>query len=420
MSSTFDARVLLSIAVVILAARLCGMLAERLRQPPVIGEVVAGILLGPTLLGALPGDLSATLFPEEVKPALVAVGTLGVVFYVFLVGLDLHISHASVQQRAIVSVTVASFAVPFLLGTGLGVVLHDDGVGAHGEALSFALFVGTAMSVTALPVLARIIEECRLVRHRSGEVAMSSAVLQEPLIWFALALCLFLSRADESGALARTLLGTTALAAGLFAIAWMLRHPRTRLATSGVLSRGSGLTPALGFVCATSAASAAVGIHPVIGALAAGVALPRQRTHAWRETLRGHVDPMTRYVLLPVFLVLPGLSIDLGSLPLAGAWQVVLVFAIACVGKGATSYAAARWSRMERTDALLVGVLMNTRGLVELVVLNVGFAAGLISERVFAVLLLAALLTTTATGPLVERIQQRAPSPVERELVASE
>jgi Kef-type K+ transport system membrane component KefB len=410
MSTTFDAKVLVVVGVVIVAARLCGILARRLGQPPVIGEVVAGILLGPTVLGALPGGIEESLFSAELRPVLVALGTLGVVFYVFLVGLDLRIARAPAQQRAIVSVAAMSFAVPFVLGVGLGGALWSGHATATGDVVSFSLFVGTALAVTALPVLARIVEECGLTRHASGEVAMSAAVLQEPLIWLTLALSLVLSHASEAGKMVHTLLGTAAFAVGMLAIWWKLRRPRPSVAGAATVLEGSmSVTPAIGFVCASSAASAAAGLHPVIGALAAGAALPRQRSRVWRDSMWSSVEPITRYVLLPVFLVLPGLSVNLRDLPLGGAGWVALVLVVACAGKGVTGFASARWSGMDRHDALLVGALMNTRGLVELVVLNVGYAAGILDERLFGILLLAALFTTGATGPLVRFIQRRAP-----------
>jgi len=414
--------VLVAVAVIAVAARAGAALLERGGQPGVIGELAAGIVLGPTVLGLLPGNLDHVLFPDAVRPALNLVAQLGLVIFLFLIGLELDLSAARRRGWTVTAVSAASFGLPFALGILAAIPLY----GVYGERapaaaglLPFALFIGTALSVTAVPVLARLLAYAGLLGTRLGMLALTCATLQDIAAWGMLAIALAL--ATGSGVWD----GATAVAFGLLLAVVMLAVVRPVLAR--LLKRfatPSSASPAVLVIAvagtAVSAAlSAAVGLHFVFGAFLFGVAFPRD------VVLRRHVteslSPLIYSVFLPVFFFLPGLQVNLRQLDAHDLGTLALILAMACAGKLVGTAVSARAVGMPWREAGALGALMNTRGLVELIVLNVGLAAGILEPRLYAVLVIVAITTTLMAGPLLRLLldSRRAAAVSERDHLPS-
>ncbi len=397
-------RTLLGVALVVVLTQLLAPGLRRLGQPAVLAQVLAGILLGPVALGAVAGGASDWLFPPEVRDALSAVGGLGLVLFLFLMGLDVDLPSVRRGGRRLAAVTAGSLGLPFALGVLAALVLLDgrapDGVGT----LPFALFVGTALSVSALPVLARILDERRLTRTPVGQLALASASLQDAAAWLLLAACLAVASASVGGALVALagLLGLGALLA--LVVRPALAGPLgARLATGGVRD-----PVALGLLAAGLLGCAALtqltGLHAALGALAFGVAVPRSALPGLRAPLEEALGPLVRGVLLPVFFLVPGLGFDLGGLGGSSVPTILGLLACAAGGKLLGAGLPALATGMRPRGAAAVAVLLNTRGLVELIVLEVALTNGLIDAGLYSELAVVALLTTLMTGPLLRAL----------------
>lgn len=408
------------IGVIVVVARVLGWLFVRIGQPAVVGEVVGGIVLGPSLLGLLPGDLDLDLFPEEVRPFLRIVAQLGLVIYMFIVGLELDTRVLARNRSAAVSISLASISLTFLAGFATGLALH----GAHDMAtladqtevpvdrLSFALFCGLSISGSAFAILARILDERRLFRTRMGPVLMGCAVVDDIAVWMvaAFVLAISASRAAEAAGgtdnnIVVTLGGLILFVAFLF---FVLRPVYARLITLWH-DDGRGLSPdllaailvgLLGSACVTTW----LGISPILGSFLFGAALPRQATEGVFQQATEKLESLSVLVLLPVFFVVTGLGVDLSSLGLEGLATLVLFVIIATTGKLAGAAAAARLQGFRGRRALAVGCLMNTRGLTELAILTLGRTTGVLDTTMFTVLVTTAITTTMISGPLLRLI----------------
>jgi Kef-type K+ transport system membrane component KefB len=379
------------VAVVLVAARAAGALFQRLRQPPVIGEVVAGIALGPTLLG----HWSQDLFPLSARPLLRMLAEVGLVCFMFLVGLELDLDELRGRGSRVASaVALSGTVVPFAFGLVLALALYPT---HHQKSLlPFALFIGASMSITAFPVLARILIERGLYETPLGVVAMASAAGDDVLTWATLALVVAIVSA--TGGLS---LPYIAALSALFA--WLLvalvRPRLTRFADRPADTATLSVTVVGLFACAWL--TSAVGVHEIFGAFVAGAIFPRGRL---AREVEAKLDPVA-VLLLPVFFVTTGLGVDIGRIGWEGAWQLGLVVVVACAGKVLGAGGAARATGVAGREALGLGVLMNTRGLTELVVVSIGRDLGVLDARLFTVLVLMAVATTVATGPLLDVIR---------------
>ena len=397
-------RTLLAVAVVVAVTQLLAPVLRRLGQPAVLAQVLAGILLGPALLGALPGSSADWLFPADVRAALSAVGGIGLVLFLFLMGLQLDLPRAASGGRRLAAVTAGSVAVPFALGVLAAVTVlagrEPDGVGG----LAFAVFIGTALSVSALPVLARILDERGLTHSRVGQLALASASLQDAVAWLLLAASLALAASGPSELL-RALAGLAALSALLALVVRPLLAGRLGARLG---ARGSGDGAALGAVAVGLLGCAALtqltGLHAALGALAFGAAFPRGVLVGVRVGIERAVGPLTRGVLLPVFFLVPGLSFTLDDLGGSSVPVILALFACATAGKLIGAGVPALMGGLPRREAAAVAVLLNTRGLVELIVLNVALTNGVIDAGLYSELAIVALATTFMTGPLLRRI----------------
>jgi Kef-type K+ transport system membrane component KefB len=377
---------LLGVAVVLVVARGAGALFRRLGQPAVIGEVVAGIALGPSLLGSWSGSL----FPAEARPMLRILASAGLVIFMFLLGLDLDLAHLGAPRRRRIAAGVAlvGTALPFGLGLGLAGALHPEhGVGGF---VPFALFIGAAMSTTAFPVLARILQERQLYDTPLGVLAMAAAAGADVLTWAVLAVVVATVAATGGWALPSVLVLTAAFGLVMaFVVRPALARHRDRPLGQGELAL------AVAGVLAAAFATSAIGIHEVFGAFALGVVFPRG---ALANGLRDRLGSVAA-LLLPVFFVTTGLDVDLAGVGLGGLWQLGLILAVACAGKVVGAGAGARAQGLALRESVALGVLMNTRGLTELVVLTIGRDLGVLGGPLFTLLVAMAVLTTVATAP---------------------
>jgi Kef-type K+ transport system membrane component KefB len=340
--------VVLALAVVVVAGRLCGRLVAAAGQPPVIGEVLSGILLGPSLLGLVAPGLEHRLFPMAVRPALGAVAHVGVVLYMFLVGLEFDTSLLKQRTGALFVTSQASIAGPFLLGCALGTVVYDrlapDGV----SRIVFALFLGVSMSITAFPVLARILTDRGLMRTELGVAAMTCAAINDVMAWGLLALVVGVARAMPSGGVPGEL----------------------------------------------------------VIAFAIGATIPHRSPFA--VAMKKWLAGIVIVLLLPAFFALTGLRTEIALVASPSDWAVCLVIiGAATAGKFGGAALAGRLMGMPWRFAAELGALMNTRGLMELVVLNVGLDAGLISPTLFTMMVIMALVTTAMTTPILDLLMSR-------------
>ena len=396
-----DLALLLTQLLVILAsARLAGRIVRSAGQPPVIGEMLAGLALGPPVLGALaPGTMRA-LFPDGGMVPLATLSQLGVILFMFVVGLRLDLTALRGRVRSAIAISHASIVVPFVLGAGLGTWLHPDLAGRGVARLPFVLFCGAAMSVTAFPVLARILADRNLVGTRLGSIATACAAVDDVTAWCLLAAVVAVARTGNAlGHFGFTLVSAAAYtvfcatAVRRIASTWVNRQRRLQVGAEIV---GVAVLLAL----ASALVTEWLGVHPLFGAFLAGTIAPRE--HGLATEVADRVESVVGTVLLPVFFVFTGLRTEIGLVTSAGLWGVfVAVLGIAVAGKLGGSAAAARLTGVAWPEALAVGVLMNTRGLMELVILNVGLEIGVIGRELFAMMVLMAIVTTVMTSPVL-------------------
>jgi Kef-type K+ transport system membrane component KefB len=396
--------VLLALLVIIVAARLAGAAFRRIGQPPVIGEVIAGIVLGPSLLGRVSPDAYAFLLPPTVAPFLQVIAQVGVILYMFLVGLELNPVHLRRSPQTALAISHASIVVPFLLGSALALHLYPLLATGDVPFTPFALFLGVSMSVTAFPVLARILTDRRMQATPIGVMALTCAAVDDVTAWCLLALVVSVVQARGESAL-QTLL----LTAGYIAFVFLVLRPALR----GIVPRlerrldaasGHKAQNAMAFVfvllLASALATESIGIHALFGAFLLGAVMPHDSQLA-RELAR-RLEDIVVVLLLPAFFAFSGMRTQVQLVSGAEQWLLCgLVIAVACVGKFGGTAIAARLSGLPWRDASALGILMNTRGLVELIVLNVGLDLGVISPTLFAMLVVMALVTTLMTSPIL-------------------
>ncbi|HET6185589.1 MAG TPA: cation:proton antiporter [Trebonia sp.] len=386
---------LADLAIIILLARLLGMAAKRLGQPPVIGEIIAGILLGPTLFD---GKITATLFPMTLRQPLSALANLGVVMFMFAVGYLLDLRLIRGRERVAASVSVSSIILPLSLGVGLGVWLASRHHVHH--VLPFALFVGTAMSVTAFPVLARILTDRGMHRTRIGSTALASAAIDDVLAWSLLAVVAAI--AGAGGQPLRLLLAP--VYAGVM---FGLVRPLLRQLADVYQQRGR-LTPnvlaaTLAGLLLSSYATDWMGVKYIFGAFLFGVVTPREGAAAavLREEILNRLEQVSVLVLLPVFFVVSGLSVNLSSVGLSGLVELCLILLVAVVGKFAGAFAGARLAGVPGRSAGVLATLMNTRGLTGIVILSVGLQLHILDQSLYSLMIVMAIVTTVMAGPLL-------------------
>lgn len=403
-----EASLLFAVALTVAAAAAVGSLFDRIGQPRVVGELLAGVLLGPTLLGALLGDTTSALFSEATVGSLTAIGDLGLVLFMLGLGLDLDLRLLRRRRDAVMRVSVASLVVPFASGIVLAAWLYPQHRVVDGQTVSFATFAGfiaLALSVTAFPILARIVADRQLQETVVGSLGLAVAAGQDAVGWLLLSLVLALAASESlAGQATQVVVLLSAMAA--LAVGTRLAG-QLLLRDNGSAAGRRPLTAVLLLALVGGGVSHASGAHFVVGPFLVGVMLPREQIGALTEIYRARVAPLTTAVLLPVFFMVPGLRLDVGHLGPSQFRELAVVVAVACLAKFSSAAVAARLSGLEWREAASLGVLLNTRGLVEIVVLGIGLEHGILDERLFTLMVLMALVTTIMTGPCLTRLERR-------------
>ncbi|GAA3283532.1 cation:proton antiporter [Dactylosporangium vinaceum] len=383
--------VLFDLALIVAVARVLGGVARRLGQPPVVGEMFTGILLGPTLFHG------TTLFPRDVRPLLSVLADVGIAVFMFLVGLEIDRKALRRQTGPTLAVAAASMLLPF--GLGILVALRlVDGTPA-------ILFLGACMSVTAFPVLARILTDRGLLRSPLGGLALAAAAVDDLLAWTMLAGIVTFAGAAGPAQLRMLLLPV------YFAIMALVVRPLLHRTLAAAARRGR-LTPAMlgglavGFL-SSAAATEWMGLHFVFGAFLFGLLMPREGSEQIVTEIVAGLSSFSNVLLIPVFFVVAGLQVDLRSVAGAGLLDLGLILLAAVGGKGLGTFAAARLAKLSPRDSGRLAALMNTRGLTELIILGVGLQLGLIGPYLFTLMVVMSLVTTAATGPLLSLFDRR-------------
>ncbi|SER68109.1 Kef-type K+ transport system, membrane component KefB [Streptomyces sp. yr375] len=391
-------RLLLALPLAIAVCRAGGAAARRLGQPPVVGEIAAGILAGPSLVGRLWPHAQAYLLPPAVLDHLDVLGQLGLLAFMFLAGFALDTRHLKGQGRVTVVVSNAGVLVPLLLGGALGMALYGPLAPSGVGRVVFVLFVAVAMSITAFPVLARILTDRGLHRSRLGSLALACAAVDDITAWCLLTLVIAVERGGTPLA-SLTAAGLVLLYVGV--MARLVRPLLARVLRSWAVAPSAMLAVLFCGICLSSFVTDRIGVHPIFGAFMFGVVTPRGHPVVEQAVavLRSAAVPL----LLPLFFLITGLRTDLGLLaadPVEWLW-LAAILVVAVVGKWGGVAAAARLSGIPRREALALGALMNCRGLTELIVLGIGLDLGVIGQDLFTMLVLMALLTTAITAPVV-------------------
>jgi Kef-type K+ transport system membrane component KefB len=396
----------IQLLVVIAAAQGMGRVFRAFGQPSVVGEMAAGILLGPSLLGMLAPGAFSFVFPPESLGSLKLLSQVGVCLFMFTVGMELDGAHLRHKARTALIVSHASIVVPYLLGTVLAYFLFTSLAQPGTTFTAFALFMGISMSITAFPVLARILQERNLSRTYLGSTAIACAAVDDVTAWSLLAFVVAIVRA---GSLAACAFNLALVALFVVVMVWIVRPGlprwigRERLETTEP-SKGV-LAVVMCVVVAAALCTEVIGIHALFGAFLAGAIMPE--TGGFRHKLAVRVENFSSVLLLPLFFAFTGLRTQIGLLDGASDWLLcLLVIAVATAGKLGGTAVTARITGMNWSDSLQLGALMNTRGLMELIALNIGYDLGILSPRIFTMLVLMALITTALTGPLLNRFQK--------------
>ncbi|MFN7942617.1 MAG: cation:proton antiporter [Thermoanaerobaculia bacterium] len=396
-------RFFLELAVILVACRVVGWLVRPLRQPQVVAEMITGVLLGPSLFGVLAPELQARVFPKETLPILYVLAQLGLALYMFLVGLEYDIERLRNKAKSAIAVSWAGIVVPFSLGALLAVATrgHYPLFAPEARTFEMVLFFGSAISITAFPMLARILYERGITRTSLGTLALTAGSLDDAAAWCLLALVLASFGHDASVAV-------LAIGGGaLYGIA-MLTVGRTLLAKLFARlarypeSDDRILPVALVLLALAAWLTDTLGIYAVFGAFILGAAMPRGTVS---ETIEKQSASLTTNLLLPFFFVNSGLNTRIGLLFEPSIALVALaILAVSIVGKGVACMLAARFTGEPWRESLAIGALMNARGLMELILLNIGLARGLITPTLFTILVVMAVVTTVMAGPAFDAL----------------
>jgi len=395
--------ILLDIVLIIGLARLVGLLFSRFHQPPVIGEIIAGIMLGPSLLGLLSKSLETTLFPTTIQPFLYLLSQIGLIFYMFLVGLELNLQSLRKQVKVAILISNVSVICPFILGVILAFfVLYSLNQPNSTAFLPFAFFIGAAMSITAFPVLARILTDTGLAKTPLGTLGLTCASVDDISAWCLLAIAIGITRNNQIGEAIPTLFGVSFYIVVMFtlgqkAFKYLLRnYDKTEYLNQGLLT----------FIYIVVILSAMltewIGIDVIFGGFIVGVILPKNNNLS--KELTEKTEEFVSIFLLPIFFAYSGLSTNISLLNHPYLWGVcALIIIVAITGKYGGVYITSRILGINSQEAKALGWLMNTRGLTELIILNVGLKLGVISPVVFTLFVIMAIMTTIMASPLVAK-----------------
>lgn len=399
---------LLQIIIIILFARLFGYLFKKIGQPAVIGEIVAGIILGPSILGAYFPHITGFLFPATSLGTLNFLSQIGLVLFMFIIGMELDLKSIGKQAYDAVVISHASIIIPYTLGMGLAYFIYKDYAPSGTSFLSFALFMGIAMSITAFPVLARILKERGLTRTKLGAMALTCAAADDLTAWCILAAVIALVKSGSSF----SVLYTIGLAALYVLLMLKVVRPALRKLEHIYHNKEAKRTAVMAVLFVMLIVSAyvtsVIGVHSLFGAFMAGVVMPP--SFDFRKIVTDKIEDISIVLLLPLFFVITGLRTQIGLLNAEHLWVTFgWILLVALAGKFGGSALAAKIVGQSWKDSLSIGILMNTRGLMQLIVLNIGYDLGVLSPEMFAMMVLMALVTTFMTGPALDLINKLMP-----------
>ncbi len=396
---------LIQIVVIVLSSKLLASLMGKIGQPLVIGEIIAGILLGPSVLGHFWPKVSNFIFQADSLPNLNFLSQLGLILFMFIIGLELDIHLLKHRAHTAIVVSHASIIIPFAMGVSLAYFLYVTFAPPHISFLAFGLFMGIAMSVTAFPVLARILHERGLTKTPLGGLAITCAAADDVTAWCILAAVIAIVRAGTVISAVFTVLFSTVYVIAMLKIVrpWLERMG-TKYASAESLNKTFAV---ISFVVLFLSAltTEVIGIHALFGAFLAGVNMPTSAS--FRKLLVSRIEDVSLVILLPLFFAFTGLKTQIGLLNDGSTWLVCgLIILVAVSGKFGGSLLAAKFTGQSWSDSFAIGVLMNTRGLMELIVLNIGYDLGVLSPTVFTMMVLMALVTTFMTSPALSWIER--------------
>jgi len=387
-TAAIQAHVLLALAVIIGVARFCACVMTKFHQPRVNGEIVAGVVLGPSVFGIIWPAGVRYVFPTDVRLVLESLAQVSVALFLFIIGVEFRANYIRGCGRRVAFISQTTVFVPMMLGIALGFGLHSRSAGGV-DKLGFVLFFGAALAVTAFPVLARILEETGLVSTRIGLISLASAAINDAMAWCLLAIVIALVRSNSLWGAAQTIGLLFAIVAIAFTV---VRRVLARMRLVPVW-----LTILLALLAAYT--TSAIGIHPIFGAFIAGLLIPR--TAKLQQDIRSSVEPVL-LLFLPVFFVIVGLNTRIGVLSSRSEWvALAAIVAVAIAGKVGGSTLAARFVGESWPEAAAIGVLMNTRGLTELIILDVGLQMHVLPPELFTPMVLMALVTTLMATPVL-------------------
>ncbi|MEK0450717.1 MAG: High-affinity Na(+)/H(+) antiporter NhaS3 [Verrucomicrobiota bacterium] len=409
----------LQIAVILLVCRLVGAVARRFGQPQVVAEMIAGVMLGPSLFGLLAPDLQSMLFPwdktvldpaklypptiRDTQSYLFPASQLGLALYMFVVGMEFRVDIVSKRAKASMAVSAAGMIAPFILGAGLAwVIFHYTELFPKKTSLHEAMvFTGACMCITAFPMLARIIHFKGLSGTTMGTVAIGAGAMDDAAAWCLLAVVIASFKDDWNHAWLNIGGGAVFVLTAVFVVRPLLARAQRLLVKEGELTE-AGLVIGLACMSLGAWATDAVGLHAVFGAFVMGAVMPRGIVS---RDLIGRIQPLTVALLLPLFFTYSGLNTKIGLLNTGFLWMICgAVLVAAVLGKGVACWLAARASGISNREAMGIGVLMNARGLMELIIINIGLQKGIISEGLFAAFVIMAVVTTLMASPIFDRL----------------
>lgn len=399
---------LLQIIIIIASARMFGFVCKKLGQPSVIGEIIAGIVLGPSLLGAIAPGASSFLFPPESLNTLHFFSQIGLILFMYIVGMDVELKVLGNKAPEAFVVSHASIIIPFTLGMVLAYYIFVNFAPTGVTFLSFALFIGISMSITAFPVLARILQERGMMKTKLGTLAVTCAAIDDISAWCLLASLIAIVKAGSFISSIFTILLSIAY------VVFMLTIVRPLLKRFGeIFDTSDGISKAVVAVFLLTLLGSAylteiIGIHALFGAFVAGVIMPPNIKI--RSIIVEKIEDIAIILLLPIFFVISGLRTEIGLLNSPYLWKITgIVILIAVAGKFAGSALSLRFIGKNWRESLIIGALMNTRGLMQLIVLNIGYDLGIISPEIYTIMIIMALVTTVMTGPALDLINKFVP-----------
>ncbi len=395
---------LIQLIIIIITSRVFGYFFKKMGQPTVMGEILAGIFLGPSILGSIFPVYLQAIFPPGSLDTMRILSQIGLILFMFVVGMELDLDILRTKARTAVTISNASIVIPFSLGVCLAYFLHDYYAPKDVPFYAFALFMGIAMSITAFPVLARIIRERALRDKRIEAIAMTSAALNDVTGWVALAFVIAIIKAHSFSGSVYTLLATVAYMLGMV---FIVRPLMNKLAKAQENSFVKQSTVAIIFIVMllSSLCTELIGVHALFGAFMAGVIMPQQ--WHFRQIVTDKVEDVALILLLPLFFVITGLRTHINAVNTPTLWAVtLLIIFVAVLGKLGGSALAAKLTGENNYNSLSIGALMNTRGLMELVILNIGYDLNILSQEIFTMMVIMALVTTFMTSPLLNLLDK--------------